>query len=313
MTSIKTETAHPPLGSSSENGVLMRRATYAAVCVALFLIALKAVAFSMTGSVAMLGTLFDSLLDGSASMVNLLAVRHALTPADREHRFGHGKAEALAGLGQAFFIFGSSGYITFEAISRIVDPKPLTNSTVGIAVTVIAIAITLALVAYQRHVVSRTNSLAIAADSIHYRGDLLMNLAVIAAFILSGLLGMHWADPAFGIVIAALIAYSAWQIVRAAYDQLMDHELSLDDRERIKTIAMGHPEVISIHDLRTRASGVQLFIQFHLELEPDISLMKAHEISDDVEAQVREAFGGAEVMIHQDPAGLEELTRLERV
>lgn len=291
----------------------MRRATYAAVAVAAVLIVLKTAAFFMTGSVAMLGALFDSVLDGSASMVNLLAVRHALTPADREHRFGHGKAEALAGLGQAFIIFGSAGYIAFEAFNRIFDPQPLAHSSVGIAVSLVAIILTFALVAYQRYVVSRTNSLAIAADSIHYRGDLLMNLAVIAAFVFSGFLGMHWADPVLGVMIAVMIAYSAWQIIRAAYNQLMDHELSLDDRERIKTIAMAHPEVVSIHDLRTRAAGVQLFIQFHLELETDISLMKAHEISDDVEAKVRKAFQGAEVIIHQDPAGLEELTRLERV
>ncbi|MDO9126344.1 MAG: cation diffusion facilitator family transporter, partial [Parvibaculum sp.] len=184
----------------ARNGRLMRRATYAAVAVAVVLIAMKSVVFFFTGSVAMLGTLFDSLLDGSASLLNLFAVRAALIPADDEHRFGHGKAEALAGLGQSVFIFGSAGYIVFEAVRRLLNPLPVQNSASGIAVTVFAIVVTLALVAYQRHVVAETRSLAIEADSIHYRGDLLMNLSVIAALVLSGYLGFHWADPVFALV-----------------------------------------------------------------------------------------------------------------
>ena len=297
----------------AENATLMKRATYAAVSVAVLLVIIKAVALWFTGSVAMLGTLLDSLLDGSASLLNLVAVRHALTPADQEHRFGHGKAEALAGLGQSFFIFASAGYIIYEAIQRIITPEPVTHSLWGIIVTVIAIGMTLALVSFQRHVVARTNSLAIEADSIHYRGDLLMNLSVIAALVLSGYLGWEWTDPVFGILIAGLIAWAAAQIASNAFDQLMDRELSEEERERIKTVALSHPEVINIHDLRTRTSGVQSFIQFHLELDPDITLTKAHRISDDVEAQIMKEFPGSEVLIHQDPAGLETLSRLERV
>lgn len=301
------------LNRADHNARLMRRATYAAVVVAITLISIKSVAFYLTGSVAMLGTLMDSLLDGAASLLNLVAVSHSLTPADDEHRFGHGKAEALAGLGQSIFIFASAGYIVFEAITRIVNPAPVENSTVGIAVTVAAILITLALVAFQRHVVARTHSLAIEADSTHYRGDLFMNLSVVAALVLSGFFGIHWADPFFGIAIAALIGFSAAQIVFGSYNQLMDHELSEIDRERIKAIALSHPEAINIHDLRTRTAGTRSFIQFHLELDSAISLMKAHRISDDVEARIMEAFPDAEVIIHQDPAGVEELTRLQRV
>ena len=299
-------------GSAAHNGRLMRRATYAAVAVAVILVAIKTVAFWMTGSIAMLGTLFDSLLDGAASLLNLFAVRHSLTPADNEHRFGHGKAEALAGLGQSFFIFASAGYITFAAVMRLLNPEPIAQSGVGIAVTIAAIVITLGLVAYQRHVVATTQSLAIEADSIHYRGDLYMNLSVIAALLLSGVFGLHRADPLFGILIAALIAWSAAKIVMAALDQLMDRELSEEERERIKTIALAHPEVINLHDLRTRASGVHIFIQFHLEMDGAMTLVEAHRIADEVETEVMAAFPGSEVIVHQDPAGLETLTRLER-
>ncbi|PKP76802.1 MAG: divalent metal cation transporter FieF [Alphaproteobacteria bacterium HGW-Alphaproteobacteria-3] len=291
---------------------LMRRATLAAVAVAVILIALKGTVFWFTGSIAMLGTLTDSLLDGAASLLNLFAVRASLAPADREHRFGHGKAEALAGLGQSIFIFGSAAYIVFEAVRRLLDPQPVAYSGAGIAVVVVAIVLTLALVAYQRHVVSQTRSLAIEADSIHYRGDLFMNLSVIAALVLSGYLGFHWADPAFGILIAALIAWSAAKIVINAFDQLMDREFSEEDRDRIMDIARQHPEVVNLHELRTRTSGIYSFIQFHLELDGGISLTEAHRISDEVESEVMTAFPGAEVIIHQDPAGIEKLTRLQR-
>ncbi|GAK46133.1 cation diffusion facilitator family transporter [Tepidicaulis marinus] len=303
---------NPAAGSPASGPVLMKRATYAAVAVALALVLMKAGAFWLTGSVAMLGTLLDSLLDGTASLVNLFAVRFALEPADRDHRFGHGKAEALAGLGQSVFIFISAGYITYESASRLIAPEPLSRSLIGIAVTVVAIALTLALVAYQRKVVRETNSLAIEADSIHYRGDLLMNLSVIAALLLSGVFGLTWADPIFGFVIAGFIAWSALQIVRNAGDQLMDKEMSEEDRDRIKQVVAAHEEAIDMHDLRTRMSGANLFIQFHLELDGSLSLMKAHRITDDIEKEIEALFPGSEVLIHQDPAGLERVPKLLR-
>jgi ferrous-iron efflux pump FieF len=295
------------------NRRMMRQATYAAVAVAVTLVALKSVTFYMTGSVAMLGTLMDSLLDGAASLLNLVAVRHSLTPADHEHRFGHGKAEALAGLGQAIFILGSAGFIAYESVLRILAPVPVEDSWSGIFVIAFAIALTLGLVAFQRRVVARTGSLAIAADSVHYRGDLLMNLSALIAIFLSGVLGLYWADAVGGLLIAVLIAFSAVQIALGSYNQLMDAELSDEDRARIAAIAKSHLEVVDIHDLRTRKSGTQTFIQFHLELDGAITLTRAHRISDDVEARIIEAFPDSEVIIHQDPAGLEDVPIVERI
>lgn len=297
---------------AAERPILLKRATYAAVGVALTLVALKAGALWLTGSVAMLGTLLDSLLDGTASLVNLFAVRLALEPADDDHRFGHGKAEALAGLGQSVFIFVSAGYITYESISRFLAPEPVESSAIGIAVTVIAIALTLGLVAYQRKVVQATKSLAIEADSIHYRADLLMNISVIAALVLAGLFGFTWADPVFGLLIAFFIGKGAWEIVRNATDQLMDKELSDEEREKIKQMVAAHEGAVGMHDLRTRMSGAHLFIQFHLELDGSLSLMRAHKITDDIEKEIEAAFPGSEVLIHQDPAGLERVSKLER-
>lgn len=298
--------------SNAANDRLMRRATYAAVCVALSLIAMKAAAFVVTGSVAMLATLFDSMLDMAASVLNLFAVRAALTPADHDHRFGHGKAEAMAGLGQATIIVLSAIYILWEAGSRLIEPEPVSSSGIGIAVTVIAIALTLVLVAYQTKVVRATNSLAIAADSIHYKGDLLMNLAVIAALALSAFPGLIWADPLFGIMIACFIAYSAWQIADQSVQQLMDQELPEEERDKIRAVVLKDADVQNMHDLRTRMAGNKLFIQFHLELDGNMSLTNAHEVADRVEEAVRNAFPGSEVLSHQDPAGLETITDFER-
>jgi len=296
----------------AQDAKLMRRATNAAVGVALTLITLKSVAFMLTGSVAMMATLFDSVLDMAASVLNLFAVRTALAPADYDHRFGHGKAEAMAGMGQALIIFVSAAYIVYASIGRLMDPQPITSSSIGIAVTVVAIILTLALVSYQSKVVKQTESLAIAADSIHYKGDLLMNLSVIVALVLSSVLGLVWADPVFGVLIAAFIARSAWMISIQAVRQLMDQELPELEREKIRGLILADPDVKDMHDLRTRMSGNKLFIQFHLELDGAMTLTRAHEIADRVENVVRQAYPRSEVLSHQDPAGVEEITPFER-
>lgn len=285
---------------------LMRTATYASVSVAVTLIIAKIGAWMVTDSVAILSTLIDSLLDALASIVTLFAVRHALQPADSEHRFGHGKAEALAGLGQAAFITGSSMLLIAEAGGRLSSPQPITNELVGIGVMGFSIALTLGLVLYQQFVVRMTGSVAIGADRLHYVGDLLVNAAVIGALLATSFLGRDWIDPALAILVAIYILWSAWRIVRGVLDILMDRELPDEDRLRIREIVLAHEAVQNMHDLRSRRSGTDTFIQLHIELDGAMRLIEAHEIADAVEADIREAFPGAEVIIHQDPAGIEE-------
>ena len=287
-------------------GRLMRLATYASVSVALVLIAIKLAAWLATDSVSLLSTLVDSLLDAAASMVNLVAVHHAVQPADREHRFGHGKAEALAGLGQAALIVGSAAFLTLQAVERMFHPKMVSNSEIGMMVVGVAIALTLLLVAFQMYVVRRTGSLAISADSLHYQSDLLLNGGVIVSLIVSSRLGWQIADPLFALAIAGFIAWSAWRIAARAVDVLMDRELPDEDRQRIRAIALSHPGVESVHDMRTRSSGTNVFIQLHLEVDGAMTLSRAHAIGDAVMLSVETAFPNAEVLIHQDPAGEEE-------
>jgi len=295
--------------SNGTNARLMRRATYASTGMAALLIVMKTAAWLLTDSVSVMSSLLDSLLDVAASVVNLLAVRHALTPADREHRFGHGKAEPLAGLAQAAFVAGSALLLSLEAIHRFSSPQPISNGEIGIAVMVLSIVFTVGLVLYQRHVVRVTGSVAVGADSLHYRGDVLLNGSVIASIILSTSLGWVAIDPLFGLLIAVYILYSAWMIVRASLDRLMDRELPDSERAHIREIALRHPQVTAVHDLRTRSSGLDVFIQIHLEMDGAMTLQRSHEIADAVERDILAAFPHAEVMIHQDPAGIEEPRR----
>jgi ferrous-iron efflux pump FieF len=288
---------------------LMRLATYASVLVASVLILAKLVAWLATDSVSMLSTLLDSVLDVAASLVNLFAVRHALTPADREHRFGHGKAEPLAALGQSAFVAGSAVLLIVEVVRRFWRPQAVENGEIGILVMMGSIAVTAVLVLFQRHVVRKTGSLAISADRLHYLGDVLVNSAVIVALTLTGLLGWKWLDPAFGALIAAYILYTAWSIARSSFDMLMDRELPEEERQRIRGIATAHPQVRALHELRTRASGPSIFIQFHLEMAGEMSLYDAHRIADQVENQILAAYPGAEVIIHEDPSGVAERRR----
>lgn len=288
------------------NHGLMRWATYVAVATAALLVSVKVVAWMMTDSVAMLSSLVDSMLDGVASLVNLFAVRHALQPADAEHRFGHGKAEPLAGMAQAAFVTGSGILLTIEAVSRLIDPVPVKQGMVGISVMVFSIVVTMGLVTFQRYVIRRTNSVAISADSLHYAGDVLINLSVIVSIILSLYLGWIYADPLFGLAIAAFLLFNAWKIARESLDLLMDREFDEADRQKILDIARSHSRVDDVHDLRTRSSGTQSFIQLHLEMNRGFTLLKAHAVADQVERDIRKAFPNAEVIIHQDPSGVRE-------
>jgi ferrous-iron efflux pump FieF len=285
---------------------LRRLATYASVTVAALLIAVKFAAWLETGSVALLSSLVDSLLDIAASLVNLVAVRHALSPADREHRFGHGKAEPLAVLGQSAFITGSAMLLLAEAVRRLISPARIENPPAGIAVMIFSIVVTIGLVLYQRHVVRRTGSIAITADELHYRSDVVLNLSVIAALVLGSTLDIRILDPLFGAAIGIWIVYSAVRLARLSLIQLMDHELPDDEREKIRAIAQSHPDVVAAHDLRTRVAGPTAFIQIHIEMNGTLSLIRAHEISDEVEAELRAAYPNAQVIIHQDPEGVEE-------
>ena len=293
-------TASPLQRASEETAKLLRLATYASISVALVLIVAKLIAWGLSDSVSLLATLIDSVLDALASLINLIAVRHALTPADKEHRFGHGKAEALAGLSQSLFIVGSAGFLLLEAGRRIINPTEVQAAGIGIAVMVFSIIATLALLGLQSHVIRKTNSTAIKADSLHYKTDLLVNASVILALWLS-VQGWAGFDALFAGAIALYILFSAREIMVMSYDHLMDRELPDGQRDLIKRLVLEHSSARGMHDLRSRHSGTMTFIQLHLELDDDLSLMDAHQICDEIEANLLVAFPESEIIIHIDP------------
>jgi ferrous-iron efflux pump FieF len=282
---------------------LTARAALFSVSIALFLLLLKGYAAWATGSVAMLGSLADTALDVLASLITLYGVRLAAEPADREHRFGHGKAEAIAALFQVGLITFSAFGIGWRAVDRLVHRQPTAEAGYGIAVSVVAIVATFVLLWYQRRVIARTGSVAIETDHVHYQSDLLLNVAVIAALVLDQHFGIAGADPLLGIGIAAWLGWGAWSASSRAIDQLMDKEWPEEKRLRFVEVAARHPELKGIHDLRTRTSGTHDFVQFHVWVDPEMTVAEAHRVMDEVENKLEAEFPGTEILIHIDPEG----------
>ncbi len=269
--------------------------------VALLLVVLKSGAWLLSGSIAMLSSLADSGLDLAASLVTFLAVRYAATPPDSTHRFGHGKAEAFAGIFQAGLVAVSALMIVAEAISHLINPVPVTGGALNLAVMAISIAATALLVTAQSRAIRKTGSIATKGDRIHYFADLAANIAAMAGIAASNYMNWAWADPATGILIAIWLALGARQVARGAADHLMDREMPEQDRDRIRSLALDDPRLRGMHDLRTRFAGPYIHIQFHAVLDPDLTLEAAHEIIVDAETRIRAEFPAADVIIHPDP------------
>jgi ferrous-iron efflux pump FieF len=287
----------------ASHGAMTSSAAFASVGTASFLLLLKAFAAYETGSVAMLGSLADTGLDLVASLVTLYGVRLAALPADRDHRFGHGKAEALAALFQVGLIAFSAVGIGWRAIDRLFHGVATAEAGYGIAVSLVAIVVTLGLLFYQRYVIARTGSVAIEADHVHYQTDLLLNVSVIAALVLDQYFGFTGADPLLGLGIALWLGWGAWRASSRAIDELMDREWPEEKRRHFLEVAARHPELKGIHDLRTRTSGSCDFVQFHVWVDPAMTVAEAHRVMDEVEHKLGTEFPGAEILIHLDPEG----------
>lgn len=297
---MSNETERLAMGRHKDHGKLLIGAAVASVLTALILIGAKTVAWLMTGSVSLLASLVDSVMDSIASMTNFIAIRYSLVPADEDHRFGHGKAEALAGLGQAVFIAGSSVFLLGEAVEKLLKPAPLQATHVGVWVMVFSIVMTALLLLVQRYVIRRTGSTAIAADSLHYLSDLAVNAGIILAIITSAM-GYLWVDGAVGLLIALFILRSSWQIGRESVQLLLDREIPGDVREVVSAIVAEHPRALGFHDLRTRESGHTQFIQLHVDMDQHLSLLEAHDLAESIEMAIRERYPRADVIIHEDP------------
>lgn len=279
---------------------LLPLATYASVATAILLVSLKTWAWLASGSVSLLASLVDSLTDSMASIVNLFAVRLALRPADDNHPFGHGKAESLSALAQSAFIGGSAVFLLLNAVERLLHPQPLQQTTLGIAVMLVSLLLTLALVLFQRWVLRRAQSQAVSADSLHYVTDFASNIVVLVALVLAAW-GWQRADAVLALLLGGWIFWSAAKIAIEAVNTLMDKALPPADVARIEAAALAVPGVLGIHDLRTRLSGARHFVQMHIDLDARLNIVEAHDIAVAVAAQIRALFEEAEVIVHQDP------------
>jgi len=290
--------------TAARRGELNRSAAYASIAMALFLVGTKLWAVLRTDSTAMLGSLADTSLDLIASLATLAGVWIAAQPADAEHRFGHGKAEALSSMFQVVLISISAVGLAWRGVMQLLAGERVAAADEGIIVSLVALAATLVLLWWQRRVIARTGSIAISTDHLHYQSDLALNLAVIAALVLDRYLNLAGADPMFGLAIAAWLGWGAWRAAGAAIDHLMDREWPEERREAFLAVLARHPQLRGVHDLRTRTSGADDFVQFHASVDGQMTVAAAHQLMDELEARIEAEFPGVEVLIHPDPDGM---------
>jgi ferrous-iron efflux pump FieF len=291
--------------------ILDLAASYAGLGVAAAMFAAKIAAWLLTGSVALLAAVADAAVDLAGAFATLAAIHYARRPADRGHRFGHGKAESLAALLQAVLLTGAAATLSGEAVQRLLVPHPLTELDTGLAVILVCLALTVAMAGFETYVLRRGDSPAIAASRAHHGVDLVIGLTVLASLGLTRLTGWQNLDAAFGIALAVFILANAASVAISAFTIVLDHELPDADRRRITEIVAAQADVRGLHDLRTRSAGDRQFIEFHLELDPDLSVAAGHAIADRVERAIRAGFPAAEVLAHQEPAGIAD-DRLDR-
>ena len=286
---------------------LVRSASIASLLVASTLIVLKYYGWVATTSVSLLGSLADSLIDFLASVFVFIAISYSLLPADAKHRFGYGKSEGLAAFIQSLLIGISGIYVCFEAIKRLLNPSQINQPSIAIWIILISIALTITLVMYQKYVVKKSKSMAIESDQYHYLTDIFVNLSVLFSIVITGWTRFVFIDALVGLLISGVVLYTSVTLLKKSFKILLDQEIQSDDRDRIKEIALDHPKVLGFHDLRTRDTGRKYIIQFHLELDPNMSLLESHEITDEVTDNVLKLYPDSELIIHTDPLGIDEV------
>ena len=286
---------------------LVRSASIASLLVASTLIVLKYYGWVATTSVSLLGSLADSLIDFLASVFVFIAISYSLLPADAKHRFGYGKSEGLAAFIQSLLIGISGIYVCFEAIKRLLNPSQINQPSIAIWIILISIALTLTLVMYQKYVVKKSKSMAIESDQYHYLTDTFINLSVLFSIVITGWTRFVFIDALVGLLISGVVLYTSVTLLKKSFKILLDQEIQSDDRDRIREIALDHPKVLGFHDLRTRDTGRKYIIQFHLELDPNMSLLESHEITDEVTDNVLKLYPDSELIIHTDPLGIDEV------
>ena len=285
---------------------LVRSASIASLLVASTLIVLKYYGWVATNSISLLGSLADSLIDFLASVFVFIAISYSLLPADAKHRFGYDKSEGLAAFIQSLLIGISGIYVCFEAITRLLNPSQINQPNIAIWIILVSIALTIALIVYQKYVVKKSQSMAIESDQYHYLTDTFINLSVLFSIVITGWTQFTFIDAVVGLLISGVVLYTAFILLKKSFKILLDQEIQSSHRDQIRKIALQHPQVLGFHDLRTRDTGRKYIIQFHLELDPKMSLLESHRITDEVTDNVLDVYPNSELIIHTDPLGIDE-------
>ena len=285
---------------------LVKSASIASLLVSSTLIVLKYYGWVTTTSVSLLGSLADSLIDFLASVFVFIAVSYSLLPADAKHRFGYDKSEGLAAFIQSLLIGISGVYVFSEAITRLLNPSQINQPNIAIWIILVSIALTIALIIYQKYVVKKSQSMAIESDQYHYLTDTFINLSVLFSIVITGWTRFTFIDAVVGLLISGVVLYTAFILLKKSFKILLDQEIQSSHRDQIRKIALQHPQVLGFHDLRTRDTGRKYIIQFHLELDPKMSLLESHRITDEVTDNVLDVYPNSELIIHTDPLGIDE-------
>ena len=292
--------------NQKNTGSLVRSASKASLLVASTLIVLKYYCWVATNSISLLGSLADSLIDFLASVFVFIAISYSLLPADAKHRFGYDKSEGLAAFIQSLLIGISGIYVCFEAITRLLNPSQINQPNIAIWIILVSIALTIALIIYQKYVVKKSQSMAIESDQYHYITDTFINLSVLFSIVITGWTQFTFIDAVVGLLISGVVLYTAFILLKKSFKILLDQEIQSSHRDQIRKIALQHPQVLGFHDLRTRDTGRKYIIQFHLELDPKMSLLESHKITDEVTDNVLDAYPNSELIIHTDPLGIDD-------
>ncbi len=285
---------------------LKKLAAAGSISLAITLIILKTLGVILTGSLSVLSSMIDSLADLFASSITYIAVRYSSKPASTQHRYGYGKAESLSALIQSAFVAGSGIFVMYDGIVRFFSPRPMVQVDIGIIIMVISLALTIALISFQKYVSKKTHSQAINADSQHYTVDVISNASIILTLFVVKIFEITWFDTLTAFLIAAYLLLNAYKLANEALGILLDKELDNQIRENIQKIVLGSEHAHGIHDLRTRDLGGVYMFEFHLELDGNLPLHIAHDYCDEVEANILKEYPDAQIIIHQDPAGLAE-------
>lgn len=296
----------------SSNHTLTKSALYFSTIISLCIFLVKIYGFWITNSMTILASAIDSLLDIFSSMINLAAMVLALSPPDNNHRFGKNKIEDLAVFGQSIIFFGLGIYMIFSTINRFLHPVEITNIDVGINTILICIALTAILIIYQSYVIKKTHSRIVQADKLHYAGDFLTSVTGLVSIYFTSTFSLI--DPICSIAIAFYIIFNAYGLFMQSVKILIDQEFQESEKKKILEVLGQYNNVVyGIHELKTRYAGSKPFIQFHIEISGDMTVFEAHQISDDISDALELAFPGAEITIHQDPAGLEKEVKYREV